>query len=242
MRQIFRAFNTFCLWLERHAVGILTTIILHLLIVLGVMILKMSTAKNLEYTIEIDYSALEETPTIEPSESELSAAEQFQKLEQTVALKNQVSNTAAEQKAIESIAQMEQAIKDELNIKDIAPDPIDAPQKTDKPAQNEQKQSSATITPNAGKTLVSYDLANRNHVLLRTPSYLCQGGGTVVIDIWVKQNGYIEKVALNKSLSQTTDPCLIETALKYSKTARFNSNPAAPNPQQGTITYIFQAQ
>ncbi len=90
-------------------------------------------------------------------------------------------------------------------------------------------------------TTVSYFLENRWHRYLYIPTYKCQGGGTVIIDIVINQSGKVisATIAENKS---THDQCLLEEAYHSATSAVFNSDSKSPTKQVGTITYVFLAQ
>jgi len=90
-------------------------------------------------------------------------------------------------------------------------------------------------------TTVSYFLENRWHRYLYIPTYKCQGGGTVIIDIVINQSGKVisATIAENKS---TRDQCLLEEAYRSATSAVFNSDTKSPTKQVGTITYVFLAQ
>jgi len=90
-------------------------------------------------------------------------------------------------------------------------------------------------------TTVSYFLENRWHRYLYIPTYKCQGGGTVIIDIVINQTGKVLSaiIAQNKS---TKEECLLEEAYRSAIGAQFNADPKSPTKQLGTITYVFLAQ
>ncbi len=90
-------------------------------------------------------------------------------------------------------------------------------------------------------TTVSYFLEGRWHSYVYIPTYKCQGGGTVILDIVINQSGQVISalIAENKS---TPDDCLREEAYRSASTARFNPDPKAPAKQLGTMTYVFLAQ
>ncbi len=90
-------------------------------------------------------------------------------------------------------------------------------------------------------TTVSYFLEGRWHNYVYIPTYKCQGGGTVIIDIVINQSGQVISalVAENKS---TQDECLREEAFRSATTAQFNSDSKAPPKQLGTMTYVFLPQ
>lgn len=90
-------------------------------------------------------------------------------------------------------------------------------------------------------TTVSYFLEGRWHRYIYIPTYKCQGGGTVTMDIIINQSGKVISaiIAENKS---TADPCLREEAYRSATTAQFNSDAKASAKQLGTISYVFLSQ
>jgi hypothetical protein len=90
-------------------------------------------------------------------------------------------------------------------------------------------------------TTVSYFLEGRWHRHVYIPTYKCQGGGTVTLDIVIDQGGKVISalIADNKS---TLDECLREEAFRSATTAQFNADKKAPPKQLGTMTYVFLPQ
>lgn len=93
----------------------------------------------------------------------------------------------------------------------------------------------------AGRVTVSYYLPGRTDRELPVPSYQCQGGGTVVVDIEADRNGRVSKASVSATGS-SSDPCLREYALRAARSSRFDAVETAPSAQPGTITYEFVAQ
>lgn len=93
-----------------------------------------------------------------------------------------------------------------------------------------------------GPTRIYYDLKGRTHLYLPIPIYLCQGSGRVALSIEVNQKGDVEKAQIIASESTTSDPCLIETAIKTALVSRFNPDANSPKIQRGTLSYEFVAQ
>ncbi|MEN8137725.1 MAG: hypothetical protein ABFR62_04760 [Bacteroidota bacterium] len=90
-----------------------------------------------------------------------------------------------------------------------------------------------------GKSTINYYLKNRYSDKLPNPIYTCINGGLIYIDIKVNQQGQVTDVNYNRSKSSTSNECLKETALKYAKRAKFNSDFSAKETQKGYITYQF---
>lgn len=93
-----------------------------------------------------------------------------------------------------------------------------------------------------GLTTVSYDLVGRSDVRLDVPAYLCKGSGRVVVRVAVDRNGTVTRAELDVASTNTVDGCMVEHALSSASTARFSRALTAPQPQRGTITYLFLAQ
>ena len=111
------------------------------------------------------------------------------------------------------------------------------------PQQDEQSESDFDV-PNVlrkDNTTVSYFLENRYHKYVYIPTYKCQGGGTVILDIVIDQSGKVLSALISENKS-TRDPCLLEEAYRSAVSAKFNSDSSAPVKQLGTITYVFLAQ
>ncbi len=93
-----------------------------------------------------------------------------------------------------------------------------------------------------GPTRIYYDLSGRTHTYLPIPIYKCQGEGKVIMSIQVNQKGIVEKIQVLENQSTTSDPCLIETAVATALISRFNSDINSPKIQTGTLSYHFVAQ
>ncbi len=112
-----------------------------------------------------------------------------------------------------------------------------------KEKKEEQATDSQKMAANfQGPTRIYYDLQGRNHTYLPIPIYKCQGSGKVVLLIEVNQRGNVENASVVEGQSTTRDECLLETAVGTALVSRFESNLNAPKIQKGTLTYIFVAQ
>jgi len=152
---------------------------------------------------------------------------------------------------VKNIEKMVRDIKAEENITDPAP-PKDRPaeivQKEEKLLENEARIYEDKYPVNAagertiykGATTVSYELSGRRHISMPAPAYKCRMAGTIVVDIVVNNNGYVLTAEINKSKSSSEDPCHVDAAKRDAERSRFDQSPLAR--QQGSITYIFQAQ
>ena len=86
----------------------------------------------------------------------------------------------------------------------------------------------------------NYSLVGRSAVTLPKPVYNSNQQGTVVIQIWVDQNGKVTRAEYQPKGSNTSDGKLVANAKAAALKARFNADPNAVEEQKGTITYIFR--
>jgi hypothetical protein len=149
-----------------------------------------------------------------------------------------------------STSRYEQEVMQELGISSLKTE-NKATNTPPAPDENAIDQASEENSPDKGdyvpniirkeNTTVSYFLENRWHRYLYIPTYKCQGGGTVIIDIVINQSGRVISATIAENRS-THDQCLLEEAYHSATTAVFNSDSKSPAKQVGTITYVFLAQ
>lgn len=242
-------------FLERHVIGILTTIALHLLIITCFLVIKMRTKQHYaDNEVVIDFSQADvlqkQIENLQKQVKDQPKQEFIKDLEKQYNVHN-VPVNEADQDAQKSVDNMVKDIKGELNINDDQREP--APEKIESPAKNEVKllEQKPEYTEDAkgvrtffrGATTISYFLKGRKHITpIRTPAYKCEGGGKVVLNIFVNPRGYIVSLDVNRAESQITDECLVDAAIKSAEVIRFDEKPDAPAKQEGTITFIFIAQ
>ncbi|MBX2973381.1 MAG: hypothetical protein KF797_09775, partial [Flavobacteriales bacterium] len=92
-----------------------------------------------------------------------------------------------------------------------------------------------------GATTVWHDLKGRTRDD-DVPGYLCKEMGRVAISVQVDRQGRVLKAELDASRSQGADDCMLEHAMASAKRARFNALSTAPDPQKGTLYFLFMAQ
>ena len=93
---------------------------------------------------------------------------------------------------------------------------------------------------NGGSGTGSYSLAGRTAVSLPKPDYNSNVQGTVVIAIWVDQQGRVTRAEYQPKGSNTSNGDLVSRAKAAAMKARFNASSDALAEQKGTITYIFK--
>jgi protein TonB len=86
---------------------------------------------------------------------------------------------------------------------------------------------------------ISHTLLNRKAENLMKPEYECNEMGTVIVEIWVNQNGKVTKAKAGARGSTTASQCLYTKAENAAYKTKFNANPEAPEEQRGTIIYNF---
>ena len=99
--------------------------------------------------------------------------------------------------------------------------------------------NSNNYTGNGG-TGGSYSLAGRSAVSLPKPRYNSNEQGTVVVRIWVDQQGRVTRAEYEPKGSNTSNGDLVSQAIAAARKARFNADRNAQDEQRGTITYIFK--
>ncbi len=245
-------------YIDRHKIGILTTIMFHLLVITAFLIVKLQDQKkDPETRIELNFVDPQEIQKqIEEMKKEAKTVpehEFIKSMEEQYLGHNIPKNEDEDPK--KAIDKMEQDIKKELGVKDY--DASEREKDADKPKieKVEKKEAKAAVkkpeyTTNEkgervfdrGATTISYLLKGRMHIYMPSPVYQCQGSGKVVLEILVNRNGYVVSAQINKAESQIAEECLMDVATRTALTSRFNEKADAPEKQSGRITYIFIAQ
>lgn len=89
------------------------------------------------------------------------------------------------------------------------------------------------------RSTLTYSLKNRTLLNYKTPRYLCERSGKIVVSISVNENGDVFEASINGA-SNSANQCLTEHALQYAKSVRFTS--AERTNQIGTITFYFKGK
>jgi len=91
----------------------------------------------------------------------------------------------------------------------------------------------------AGGSTLSYSLKDRRLLSYNTPRYLCERSGKIVVNIKVDNTGNVYDAYINGS-SNSNNECLIELAIEYAKSVRFNTSKRTD--QLGSITFYFKGK
>lgn len=245
---------------EGRIVGILGTVILHLIAGIIFMSFRISSIKNdLKEEFEIEIVAIEEPAPEEERIIELPATTIENVLRDNQEMLNIARNLAnrpeeqidpedyidkVKEELIESGQLGRDNYIDEWRNRSQQPEEgedDDFPE-VSMPEEQDDYESQKMAADYQGPTRIYYDLSNRYHTRLPIPVYKCQGSGKVTLEIEVNQRGDVEKAQIIGSQSTTADECLIETAVKTALISRFNSDINAPRIQKGTLNYHFVAQ
>jgi hypothetical protein len=251
-----KMFGRFLDWFDRHKYGVIGTLMLHTFLMFA---FAMGKLKTPEPRVEPPPLVLQiEAPQEEP----VPQAEEQQTEQQDLSgkVKNVASNSTAEEgsprpmsraaqermaedidkdlhdmehEEFQRLADQRKAEGKDITVPQLDPskfDPRNYADKTPKPVKVK------------GLTTVSYDLVGRTDVVLDVPAYMCKGQGKVVVRVVVARTGEVTKAELDAARSTTTDDCMVSNALSSASSARFSSSSSSPQPQRGTITYVFLAQ
>ncbi len=93
----------------------------------------------------------------------------------------------------------------------------------------------------SGESNIVYYLENRYHRRLPIPIYLSQGGGTVIVDISVNQQGKVVRAVPRKNKNIADEQVFLYAKAAALRTV-FNTDYKAPSLQKGSIHYSFVAQ
>jgi TonB family protein len=147
---------------------------------------------------------------------------------------------ALEEKVIEDVKEFE---KKQFN--DFGKD---NPVKDNSPLENEKIKDnsiSKTVNKSLKKTsnaTAKYFCENRNMILQKIPSYLCNQTGTVRLTIKVNPKGEVTDCKVDNSETNTSNQCLIENAINYAKNWKFNQDFSSTQRQEGWIEFIYLSQ
>lgn len=236
---------------NQHMVGLLGTIVVHLLLIIVFLVLKIETRK--EYygsTIEMEFEEPRETELVQEKQDPILPPDALKPEYETEAIRNFAVD--ATQKDLNA------GLNDEKNI-DADELYREANQVYERMQQNRQlyEQAQKDIEANIpntpektipkekegqymGPTVVSYYLLGRKALWLPVPSYKCELGGQVVVNIDVLPDGRVANAIIDRANS-VTDECINQAAIQAALSSRFTST-SGGSRQRGSITYLFVPQ
>jgi len=247
-------------FISRHKFGLLATVLFHFVLVFGSTYVYMPVPTEIkEHKVTLDFSA-EPAPELirekNKARAKASNNNSNKAVNESAPKKvasgdynefnrepSKTSKEAFEKQLDQELKELEeQVIKDQREAGyGYSPEEIDKMLDNSKNKKldqvKEQKPRSESVFN--GNTNITYKLSNRYDTKLNVPVYMCQYGGTVVVNIAVDRNGKVVSAKVDEESSKTTDPCLIKAAIKGAKNTRFNRKSISKRIQFGSITYQF---
>lgn len=241
--------SAFLDWFEEHKVAVIGTLTVHTLGLFALTLLHMRTTPREDEISEIRMELISEEEALQMQE-----AIQQEALGIPREVKNLTSNITAEVKPTFSQAKLAERVENDLRAFEqeefdrLAQERRERGEEVEMPQLDPSKWNKELYMDKAaepvkveGATTVWHDLQGRvreNDV----PGYLCRTQGRVAIRITVDRNGRVQKAEVDAARSANADECMIEHALRSSQRARFNALSSAPDPQKGTVFFLFMPQ
>lgn len=239
--------NGFARFYYRNIYGVIGTLLFHILLFL-VLIYSNIGKKNEIKENELIIEFMEEPEPVKPEEPkpENNEAQPDNTAMNNGNVTNVASNRLAGSKSkadealqgeIENARNLSKSVNSNLSRKTISIDEINMPVETTE-GQEPDKIKNVVYS---GESSVVYYLEKRYHVSLPIPVYLAQGGGKVIVDIVVNQQGKVISAKARKNPA-IKDEMVFYYAEFAANNSVFNSDFNAPQPQKGTIHYSFSSQ
>ena len=237
---------------QEDKAGIYTTVIVHLVVVIILLIAGLDWTIRKENTFVLDFSALEEKERLQ---------EEIERLQEEAAFKESIAERLQQQldaaPPVRGIAVDRGALKDDRGTDaeqlyrdaqrlqeelargyEVQKDEVEEPAPVI-PDNKEEKKQSETVY--SGPSVVSYYLEGRKASHLPIPAYRCMGAGQVTVLITVDPGGTVIGAKVDESVS-ATDGCLRSFAIRAARLSKFSAKADAPAKQVGNIVYEFVAQ
>lgn len=247
-------------WFERHKYGVVGTLLLHTVVMF---ILAVSAIRSNDR--ESDRSELSVEMVSVMSDDELTEAQRQLYLQQAVPgfqdVKTLVSNVTA--RPSDPSTRLSRTTREEI-AENVEQDLKDLEQaEFDRLAEERRERGEEIVIPELdrskwdpelykdkaaepvkveGNAAVWHDLKDRLEERLDIPAYTCKGAGRVAVRVAVDRGGMVIKADLDSSQSTSSDDCMVERALASARMALFNRALNAPDPQRGTIYFLFVPQ
>lgn len=238
-------------WWHKHRVTVLVVLVVNLALV--VLLLAVSLQGQARFVESDVLFALEEPP--EETVVEQAAKDRTERAWERETARTQVRNIAVDRtadKALDANLQDEKNIDAEELYREAAR--VRAQMEANREKYLEADRFGEVKVPNTarkqtappkeaykGPSVVSYSLPGRKAYELPVPSYMCETGGLVVVDIVVGSNGRVVGVEIDVGNS-ASDPCLHEEAKRAAMRSLFTPSEGGAKRQKGSITYMFVAQ
>ncbi len=240
---------------RRNIYGVIGTLVFHILVVFLFLLADVDMKGNVkEEAILIEFpDVLPEPEEIEEqiqeeraNEEELANSENLNNRTNTASnqLTQQNTTTSAEEffddeylKEVEEARRLSSDASNQLSKEIVEIKDIEMPVET---TEGMERDSIENVIY-SGESNIVYYLENRYHISLPNPLYLSHGGGKVIVNIVVNQQGVVVKATPQKNGKIRDEQIFI-----YAKTAAmktiFNVDKTAGSLQKGSIHYTFIAQ
>lgn len=238
---------------RRNIYGVMGTLVFHILVFASFLLADVNMkGRPQEEVLLVEFPDLPSEPEMPEEESMEQSQEQQTQSSQVDNLTNIASNRTAREntttsaedffdddylKEVEDARQLSNSVSNNLSKETVDLSDIKMPVET----SEEMTRDSAKNVIYAGDSNIEIYLDNRICVSLPVPVYLAQGGGKVIVDISVNQNGRVTEASARKNSSIGDEQIFLYAQEAASRTL-FNPNPSAPRIQKGTIHYTFVAQ
>lgn len=237
-------------WFDRHKLGIIGTLAMHSFLLFAFSMWTIRTVPTEEERSEMRVEVVQE----EEAEDLMQRIE-HPELAAVMKVTNATSNITAQRSAASySPARLAEKVEDELRAmeqeefdrlarerrergEDVVMPQLD-PSKWNKELYMEKAAEPVKVE---GATTVWHDLVGRTRQD-DVPGYLCKEQGRVAVAISVDRQGRVLKAEVDQARSQGVDECMLEHAMTSARRARFNSLGTAPDPQKGTLYFLFLSQ
>jgi len=253
--RLWNSISEMLIFVDEHQHGILITIILHLLIITGLLIVKIQSSQTREVAVVFDFREQKDLSVSGDQgreEEYLAGGDEMEKAyaAATSNLRNlPVNQSAMESRADQNISRMVNEIKKELNVSEETAgdiEPIDesalSPNETAVGGVRKDTKNTGSGELYRGPTSLSYELAGRTHVYMPIPVYMCKGSGVVSVSIVVNPRGTVTSASVISSQTSDGSDCFTDAALTAARASRFNTDQNAADKQKGTVTYTFLPQ
>lgn len=226
--------------------GLYITVIVHLVVLIILMAVQLGAVIKKENSFVLDFTK----------------AEQIEKLEKELALKQAINERLNEMLAggyepVRNVVVDRSALKDDRHsaedaeqlYKDVEKLKEDLQKMPEVPADNEivaettprKKEEPKKEAKYSGPSVLTYELEGRKASRLPIPAYRCIGAGEVKVNITVDKQGTVVGAKVDDG-SSSSDGCLKSFAIRAARMSKFSMSTTAPDRQQGYIIYQFVAQ
>lgn len=237
----------FLVLLEKHQNAILGTLIVHILIFVWLNIQNVSF-----YIIQPKEKVLATLDFTTPENNLIPKETKENYSDNEVEVTNAASNydkeedmSASQKKALEDKVLEDVKKFEKKQFNDFGKDnPVldNSPHENEKIKDNSiSKTVNKSLKKNSNAT-AKYFCENRNMILQKIPSYLCNETGTVRLTIKVNPKGEVTDCKVDNSKTNTFNQCLIENAINYAKNWKFNQDFSSTLRQEGWIEFIYLSQ